>query len=311
MFLDRLSIDRDDLDFSAIEQLTDYRVYDRSDAGNIIDHARDADIIISNKSKLGAVQFKLLPKLKLICVIATGTNNIDLDAAARHGIEVVNVKDYAAASVSQHVMLLMLALAGNFLPYQQDIRDGVWQKQDQFCLLDHPIMSLQGKTLGLVGYGHIAQAVKLKALAFDMQVIIAQSLRPYAPEQTDRLAFEQILQQSDFISLHCPLSEFTHNLFGKREFAQMKNTAFIINSARGAIINEAELLAALKSGEIAGAALDSIEHEPPAADDPIICAQLPNLIITPHNAWATRQARQQLVDSTAQNIRHFLHNRDQ
>jgi glycerate dehydrogenase len=310
VFLDRLSIDCDDLDFSAIEQITDYRAYERSDEGNIIDHARDAEIIISNKSKLGMTQFEQLPELKIICVIATGTNNIDLEAAAERGIRVVNVKDYAAAAVSQHVMLLMLALAGNFLRYQQDIRDGVWQRQDQFCLLNHPIMSLQGKTLGLIGYGHIATAVEHKARAFDMQVIISQSLRPDAPVQADRLAFEQILQQSDFISLHCPLSEFSRNLFGKPEFEQMKNRAFLINTARGGIINEAELLVALKSGEIAGAALDSIEHEPPSVDDPVITTQLPNLIITPHNAWATLQARQQLVDSTAQNIRDFLQSRD-
>ena len=311
VFLDRLSIDCDDLDFSAIAQLTDYTAFDRSDAGNIVEHARDADIVISNKSKLGAAQFDQLPQLKLICVIATGTNNIDLDAAAGRGIKVLNVKDYAAASVSQHVMLLMLALAGNFLTYQQDVRAGAWQRQDQFCLLNHPIMSLQGKTLGLIGYGHIARAVEQKARAFGMDVIVAQSLRPDAPAQPDRLPLAQLLQQSDFISLHCPLSDLSQNLIAENELAQMKDSAFIINTARGGIINEADLLSALKSGHIAGAALDSISQEPPAPDDPIINAQLPNLIITPHNAWGTRQARQQLVDSTAQNIRGYLQGREQ
>jgi len=310
VFLDRLSIDCGDLDFSAIAQMTDYQAFDRTDTSSIIAHARDAEIIISNKSQLGRAQFEQLPTLKIVCVIATGTNNIDLDAAAERGILVMNVKNYAAASVSQHVLMLMLVLAGNFLRYQQDIRDGLWQQQDQFCLLNHPIHSLQGKTLGLIGYGHIAKAVEQKARAFDMDVIIAQSLRPDAAAQTGRLPLAQFLQQADFISLHCPLSEASQNLFGRNEFEQMKNSAFIINTARGGIINETDLIDALKNAEIGGAALDCIEHEPPAADDPIISAPLTNLIITPHNAWGTRQARQQLVDSSAQNIRHYLQQRN-
>ncbi len=309
VFLDRASIDCDDLNFSAIAELVDYHAFERTQPDNLVDHARDAEIIISNKSKLGAAQFDQLPRLKAICVIATGTNNIDLDAAAARGIRVYNVKDYAAASVSQHVMLLMLALAGNFLAYQQDIRAGRWQQQDQFCLLNHPITSLQGKTLGLIGYGHIAKAVEQKARAFDMDVIIAQSLRPDSAAQIGRLPLVEILRQADFISLHCPLSEYSQNLITRKEFAQMKPTACIINTARGGIINESDLIAALQAGQIGGAALDTIEQEPPQADNPIMETELPNLIITPHNAWGTRQARQQLVDSTAQNIADYLRQR--
>ncbi len=306
VFLDRLSIDCDDLDFSAIAQLTRYHAFDTSTPENLLEHAAGAEIIICNKVILGAEHFRHLPSLKLICVIATGTNNIDLEAANAVGIRVMNVKDYAAAAVSQHVMLLMLALAGNFLRYQADIAAGRWQRQDQFCLLNHPILSLQGKTLGLIGYGHIARAVEQRALAFDMNVIIAQSLRPKPLEAAGRLALERVLQQSDFISLHCPLSEYSRNLFTLKQFERMKNSAFIINTARGGIIHEVDLLQALERGEIAGAALDCIEQEPPTEDNPLLHASKLNLILTPHNAWGTREARQTLVNATASNIQRYL-----
>lgn len=306
IFLDRASIDCNDLDFSEISELTDFQAHDRTADNHIVQHAAGAEIIISNKVRLGRSEFEQLPKLKLICVIATGTNNIDHDAAQDFGIGIMNVKDYAAAAVSQHVLLLMLALAGNFKAYQQDLSQGRWQQQDQFCLLNHPITSLQHKTLGLIGYGHIAKAVEQKARAFGMSVIIAQSLRPDSPAQPDRVDFNDCLAQSDVISLHCPLSEYSRNLFAKAQFARMKHSALLINTARGGIIDESDLISALQNRQIAGAALDCIEHEPPRAQDAIIQAQLPNLIITPHNAWGTREARQQLVDGTAQNIRLYL-----
>ena len=307
MFLDRLSIDCGDMDFSAIEAATEFSSFDRSAANEIVARAQLAQILITNKVKLGREQFAKLPELKLVCVIATGTNNIDFTAAAEYGIEVCNVKDYAAASVSQHVFWFMLTLAGNFLPYQKDIKQGLWQKQDQFCLLSHPIQALQGKTLGLVGYGHIARAVERIALAFDMQVLLAESLSPeHRGSSPDRLPLDEVLRQSDFISLHCPLTEQSKNLIAEREFALMKNSACIINTARGGIIHEADLLQALKYGQIAGAGLDCLMQEPPAADDRLITANLPQLIITPHNAWGSLQARQKLVDGTAKNIENFL-----
>jgi len=306
IFLDRASNDCNDLDFSEISQLTDFQAYDRTAANHIVQQAAGAAIIISNKVRLGRNEFEQLPDLKLVCVIATGTNNIDHDAAKEFGIGIMNVKDYAAAAVSQHVLLLMLALAGNFKAYQQDLNQGRWQQQDQFCLLNHPITSLQHKTLGLIGYGHIAKAVEQKARAFGMKVIIAQSLLPDAPAQSERVTFDDCLAQSDIISLHCPLSEYSRKLFTEAQFTRMKDNAFLINTARGGIIDEADLISALENRQIAGAALDCIEHEPPRAQDAIIQAQLPNLIITPHNAWGTREARQQLVNGTAQNIRLYL-----
>lgn len=307
VFLDKLSIVCDsDLDFSAITASTDFTCYDNSPADQVVGRAADAEIIITNKVKLGRTEIEKLTNLQLICVIATGTNNIDFQAASDHGVMVCNVRDYAAASVSQHVFLLMLSLSCNFLSYQQDIKNGKWQKQGQFCLLTYPIQLLQGKTLGLVGYGHIAKAVEKLAIAFGMKIMISQSIANRSNQQQGRHSFEEVLKNADFISLHCPLTDLSANLIGEAEFKIMKNKAFLINTARGGIINEAELLVALKTGQIAGAGLDCLSREPPLPDDQLINANLPHLIITPHNAWGSQQARQKLVDGTAANINNYI-----
>ena len=305
VFLDKNSIDCGDMDFSLIESLTQLEMLDTCSSDEVVAKAGHAEIIISNKVNLGAKHFLQLPKLKLICVIATGTNNIDLVAAEKHGVMVRNVKDYAAASVSQHVFMLILALSSGFLEYQRDVKQGAWQNQDQFCLLSHPMQELNGKTIGLIGYGHIAQSVERIALAFGMKVMIAQSFNP-ANNYENRTDLNTLLAQSDVISLHCPLSDQTKNLIAKEEFSQMKSNAIIINTARGGIIHESDLLNALKTGEIAAAGIDCLSTEPPTAGDPMITANLPQLIITPHNAWGSVQARQRLVDGTAQNIDNFL-----
>ena len=305
VFLDKNSIDCGDMDFSLIESLTQLEMLDTCSSDEVVAKAGHAEIIISNKVNLGAKHFEQLPKLKLICVIATGTNNIDLVAAEKHGIMVRNVKDYAAASVSQHVFMLILALSSGFLEYQRDVKQGAWQNQDQFCLLSHPMQELNGKTIGLIGYGHIAQSVERIALAFGMKVLIAQSFNP-ANNYENRTDLNTLLAQSDVISLHCPLSDQTKNLIAKEEFSQMKSNAIIINTARGGIIHESDLLDALKTGEIAAAGIDCLSTEPPTASDPMITANLPQLIITPHNAWGSVQARQRLVDGTAKNIDNFL-----
>ncbi len=306
VMLDRDSIDCSDLDFSVIEAITHFTSYASSTADDVRHKALNAEIIIVNKVLLTRELLSLLPDLKLICVIATGTNNVDLEAAAENGIVVCNVRDYAAASVSQHVFLLILSLFRRFTDYQAAIKQGQWQQQDQFCLLDYRMEELTGKTLGLIGYGHIGKAVEKVALAFGMRVVLAQSLVPGAAPTNDRLPLSELYQTADVLSLHCPLTEQTRNLIDNRVFEQMKSTAFIINAARGGIINEQHLLSALQNGQIAGAGIDCLEHEPPAKNDPLITADLPQLIITPHNAWGTVQARQRLVDGTANNIRHFL-----
>jgi glycerate dehydrogenase len=305
IFLDRDSIDCNDLDLSAIASMTQLVCLDSCTEAGVAKHAADTEIIIVNKVKLTRSHFEQLPALKLICVIATGTNNVDLAAASDHDIVVCNVRDYAAASVSQHVFLLILSLIRHFMEYQHDIKKGLWQAQDQFCLLTYPMQELSGKTLGLIGYGHIARAVEKIALAFDMKVIIAQSL-VHSSDSYNRLPLDEVLKNADIISLHCPLSDQTRNLIRQEQFALMKTSAIIINAARGGIINEADLLDALRSGQIAGAGIDCMEHEPPTSNDGLINANLPQLIITPHNAWGTLQARQGLVNGTVKNIKDFL-----
>lgn len=307
-FLDRQSIDCDDLDFSAIQSATDFKSFDFCEADEVLEKAGDAEIIIVNKVKLNKQHFDQLPKLKLICVIATGTNNIDLDAASAKGILVKNVKDYAAASVSQHVFMLILSLTTNFLRYQKDVQDGAWQAQDQFCLLTYPMHELQHKTLGLIGYGHIAKAVERIALAFGMKVIVAESPQSRKKAQGDRVPLQKFLGMSDVISIHCPLTDQTQDLISRKELEMMKTEAILINTARGGIINEVDLLQALQTGQIAGAGIDCLVNEPPHKSDPMITANLPQLIITPHNAWGTLQARQRLVDGTARNILNYIQN---
>ena len=294
------------MDFGQIEALTQFRSFDRTLPDELAEHAGGAEILIVNKVPFGREAFAVLPELKLLCVIATGVNNVDLEAASDAGVAVVNVRDYAAASVSQHVFLLTLALTTRFRDYQRDIDSGRWQAQEQFCLLDHPIRELSGKTLGLIGYGHIARAVERIGRAFGMEVLVAESLRPGAGSQPGRVPLDRLLQDSDVISLHCPLSEYSRGLIGAAELRRMKPEALLINTARGGIIDEAALLEALLQGQIGGAGLDCLEQEPPAPDHPLLNAGLPNLILTPHNAWGAREARQRLVDGTADNIRHFL-----
>ncbi len=306
VFLDRTSIDCDDLDWSGIASQTEFKHYDTTTDDEVVGRSVNADIVIVNKVKLGDKHFSRLPKLKLVCVIATGTNNIDFDAAAKHDVKICNVTDYGAAAVSQHVFMLILALSTRFMDYQKDIAEGQWQAQDQFCLLSHPMQELKGKTLGLIGYGHIAQAVEKIALSFAMKVVIADSIVADAEKKPGRLSLESILSEADIISLHCPLSEHSLNLIAKQELQLMKPSSILINTARGGVVNEADLLEALKAGEIAGAGVDCLAEEPPATDNPMITANLPQLIITPHNAWGALQARQRLVDGTSENIRQFI-----
>ncbi len=308
VFLDWQSIDCDDLDLSDIHNLVDLQVMDRCTPDQVPVHAADAEIIIVNKVVLDRSILQQLPNLKLICVIATGTNNIDIATATGMGIKVCNVRDYAAASVSQHVFMLILALSGNFLQYQSDIKQGLWQAQSQFCLLTHPMRELHGKSIGLIGYGHIARAVHRIAEAYGLRVLIANSLSSPDAHQEGRVPLKRLLQEADIVSLHCPLSDLSRNLITAEQFEWMKPDSIIINAARGGIINESDLLDALHQGRIAGAGIDCLQTEPPRANDAMINAGLPNLIITPHNAWGAIEARQRLVDGTANNIQAYLNN---
>lgn len=295
-----------EIDLTGLKQLpVDWQWFEFTDSADTLARCQEAEIIITNKVVIDQTIMENCPNLRLICVAATGMNNIDLTAAEQKQIVVKNVTNYAGNSVAQVVIASILQLLTHTLAYNNLVQQGAWSASKSFCLFDFPIDELTGKTLGLVGYGTLAKTVEKIARAFDMKVLISE--RPDATEtRAGRIDFDQVLAQSDVLSLHCPLTATTKNLIAKEQFKQMKSTAIIVNTARGGIVNEADLVTALMTKEIAGAVVDVITVEPPAADYPLLQHQLPNLIITPHIAWASKQARQRLTDQLVSNIKTFL-----
>lgn len=304
VFLDRDSLDQDDLDFALLQSSLDHwQLHAASHEDQVERRIQDAEVVVSNKVVLTAEHLAQAKKLKLICVAATGTNNVDLQAAQQLGITVCNVRAYATPSVVQHVFALILNLLRRIPDYQRAVMQGRWQQSDQFCLLDYPIAELQEKVLGIVGYGELGQAVARAATCFDMQVLVAQ--RPGQKSRSaDRLPLQELLPQIDILTLHCPLAENTRHLIGTTEFQLMKPDALLINTARGGIVDEQALAEALRQGQIGGAGIDVLSVEPPQTN-PLFDPELPNLIITPHIAWASRAARQRLLDQVADNITAF------
>jgi glycerate dehydrogenase len=242
--------------------------------------------------------------LKLIAVAATGVDIIDLEYCRRRGITVSNVRNYARHSVPEHVLMLILALRRRLLDHREDILRGAWQRASQFCLLDHEIRDLYGSTLGIIGYGALGQAVEKLAQAFGMRVLISEHKDAHAL-RAGRTSFEDILRESDQLSLHCPLTESTRKMIGTEELRKMKRHALLINTARGGLVDEAALVEALRSGLIAGAGFDVLTREPPREGNPLLDLNLPNLILTPHVAWASREAMQSLADQLINNIEEF------
>jgi glycerate dehydrogenase len=271
---------------------------------DIVGRLRDATIAITNKVPLRAETLAQLPKLKLIAAAATGVNHIDVEWCRAHGVAVANIRNYAVHAVPEHVFMMVLALRRNLLAYRADLRRGLWQQSEQFCLFTHPIRDIHGSTLGIIGRGALGEAVAQLARAFGMQALFAEhkdaaAIRPgYAP-------FEEVLRQSDVLTLHLPLTEATRNLIGAAEFALMKPSALLINAARGGIVDEAALLDALRRGRIAGAGTDVLTVEPPRQGNRLLDCDLPNLIVTPHVAWASREAMQILADQLIANIEAF------
>lgn len=306
VFLDRSSLDRNDLDFRELESvLPGLRYFAATATTQIASRIGDAECVIVNKTPIGRSVFERCPRLRLICVVATGTNNVDLETALARGATVVNCRGYGTASLVQHVFTLVLALSRNLLPYVRDVREGAWARSDQFCLLEHPIAELDGRMLGIVGYGEIGRRVARCAEFFGMQVCVAR--RPgLGPEQHGRIPLPELLSQVDVLSLHCPLTPETHGLIGERELAGMKQSALLINTARGGIVDEQALADALRCGRIAGAGLDVLTEEPPRHGNPLLEPDIPNLIVTPHCAWGSRTARQRILDQTAANVRSWL-----
>ena len=305
VILDLKSIDNGDLDLSCLQSvIPDWQYFDNTQEEEILSRIKDANVVIANKVRLGEVQIASSNALKLICIAATGTNNVDLEAAAANGVKVCNVTNYATPSVVQHVYCLLLALITKFKQYQTAIQEHRWQQSPFFCLLDYPIAELAGKKLGIIGYGVLGQAVAELGKAFGMHVLI--SARKGSDVSQGRVTLEQLLRQSDVVSLHCPLTPETHNLIGEQELKLMKPGALLINTARGGIVNEKALAEALVTGTIAGAGMDVLSEEPPKNGNPLLDLDLPNLIITPHIAWSSVESRQRLMEQVALNIDAFF-----
>ena len=304
VFLDYQSLDQNDLDFSGLSQVFSHlALFASTSPEDVLSRIQNVDVVMTNKVKLDAAVLKQCPKLKLILISATGTNNVDLAQARAQGIVVCNCQGYGTAAVAQHTLMLMLNLATSFLKYDRAVREGKWQQAQQFCLLDFPISELSGKTLGIVGFGELGQAVAKLAEAFGMKILVAQL--PNRPSVQGRMALDELLSQVDFLSLHCPLTDETRDLIAEAELAKMKPSAFLINCARGGIVNEAALKAALINKTIAGAATDVLSVEPPVAGNLLLDDNIPNLIITPHSAWGSVDARQRIVTQMIENLLAF------
>jgi glycerate dehydrogenase len=241
----------------------------------------------------------------MIAVAATGTDVIDLEACHKRGIVVSNIRNYAVATVPEHTFALMLALRRNLHAYSADVAAGLWEKSDRFCLLDHPIRDLAGSQLGIVGYGALGKSVAKLGLAFGMTVCAYDPL-PFEDSQVVPASLNEILQTSDVITLHLPLTAQTCNLIGRAELARMKPTSLLINTARGGLVDEDALAQALTEGQIAGAGFDVLRDEPPQPDNPLLKLRLPNFILTPHTAWASKQAMQTLANQLIDNLEAFV-----
>ncbi|ODS03039.1 glycerate dehydrogenase [Methyloceanibacter marginalis] len=273
---------------------------------DIVDRLKDATIALINKVPMRAEVLKQLPKLKLIAVAATGTTWSTRPTAKKNGITVVNIRNYAFNTVPEHVIALMFALRRNLLAYVQDVKNGRWAEVDQFCFFDHPIRDIAGSTMGVVGYGAIGKEVAKRAKCLGMKIL------PYDVFPQEGLVdLETVLKESDVITLHCPLTPETQNMIGAKEFKMMKPTSILINTARGGLVDEAALAAALKAGTIAGAGFDVLTKEPPKEGNILLDLDMPNFIVTPHVAWASREAMQILADQLIDNIEAFVADKPQ
>lgn len=307
VMLDRLPLDQGDLDFAALAAELDGLVYHdatmaRDAPARIGGHA----VAFTNKVVLDGMTLSAAAGrgLRAVMVMATGTDNVDVAAARELGIAVANCRGYATPAVTQHVVALMTALATGLRHYDAAARGGDWTATETFCLLDHPIHELAGGTLGIVGYGALGQAVANVATALGMTVLVAERMDAAQP-RVGRTPLVEVLRRADVVSLHCPLTASTRHMIDAEALAAMPRHALLINTARGALVDEAALADALRRGEIAGAGVDVLTREPPATDHPLLASDIPNLIVTPHSAWGTRAARQRLVGQLAENVAAF------
>jgi glycerate dehydrogenase len=304
VFLDYQTFSKDS-DLTSLQQVVDdLTLYATTSPEQVIPRCQNAEVVLSNKVLLNREILSQLPKLKLVCITATGINNIDIKAARALNIAVTNVGGYAKNSVAQYVFAQLLAYYSQIAHHNDNCQKGLWQQSDTFCLHGNGSIELAGKSIAIIGYGALGQKVAKIARAFDMKVLIAE--RPDAATiRPERMAFLAAIEQADIISLHCPQTLETQGIFNAKLFTRMKPSAILINTARGALINNEDLLNALNNEQIACAILDVLEQEPPPKDHILLAAQSSKLKITAHIAWASQQAQQTLLNLVAANISAF------
>lgn len=307
VFLDAPTLDLGDLDLKPLQELGDYQSYGLKSREKLSSGALDAEVVLANKVLLGEKEFRQLKDLQLLCVTATGVNNVDLKAAQNHDIAVCNVAGYSTPSVVEHTLMMMLCFARRLKEHEEAALGGAWSESPLFTLLDFPFTELRGKRLGILGYGEIGRSLSRVARALGMEVLLGKIPGRTYGEKPARVSFNNLLSNSDFISLHCPLSQQTHHLINAKALKLMKPTAYLLNMARGPVVAEKDIAAALSKNQLAGYGADVTEVEPIPKNHPFLKKNLrKKLILTPHVAWASRESRQRLVEELAKNIESFL-----
>lgn len=307
--LDGFTLNPGDLSWDGLRQLGLAAIHERTPLAEIIARAANAEIVLTNKVLLSRETIAALPKLKYIGVLATGTNVVDLVAARERNIPVTNIPAYGTRSVAQATIALLLELTNRIGPHAQRVREGAWSRATDWCFWDSPLTELDGLTMGIVGFGRIGAAVANIAHALGMNIIAFSPSQKTAPPFVKFVGLEALFRTSDVLSLHCPLTPLTQKLINTERLAWMKRTAFLLNTSRGPLIDEAALAEALNYGCLAGAGLDVLSTEPPPPNNPLLQAK--NCIITPHNAWGTHAARSRLMNIAMENIRAFLNGKPQ
>ena len=308
--LDGYTLNPGDLGWDDLSALGFSEVYDRTKPEDILARAGDAEIVLTNKTVLHRAVLEQLPKLKYVGVLATGYNVVDVDAARERKIAVTNVPTYGARSVAQMVFAHLLNLTQRVDHHAHAVREGRWSASIDFCFWDYPLVELNSLVMGIVGFGRTGRATAKIAQAFGMKLLVHDTVEPTdLPNGSEAAELRQLFRHGDVVSLHCPLTPETENLVNAERLALMKKSAFLINTSRGPVVDEAALADALNAERIAGAGLDVLCQEPPTADDPLLRAK--NCYITPHVAWATRSARARLLDTAVENVKAFLDGKPQ
>ena len=300
--LDRDTLVNRPFDFDFPHTLSSYGT---TEAHETLKRIRGADIVITNKVVISARAFAENPQLKLVAVTATGVNNVDVEAAKQNGTAVCNIRAYSNESVAEHAFMMMITLMRNLPAYQRDVAAGLWENSPFFCHLGAPMRNLNGKTLAIFGRGNIGKTLATYAQAFKMNVVFAEHKNAQSVRD-GYVSFDEAIRSADVVSLNCPLTLQTANMIGEAELQQMKPGAILINCGRGGLVDEAALVAALKYGQIGGAGFDVLTQEPPRDGNPLLKARLPNLIVTPHIAWASQEAANRLFDILLDNINRFV-----